>query len=111
MPAFEQRHPHVAGREALLVFGGERRTRLPTPMPLRLVIGLENTGKRGGATPCGAGIEPLALRHRDLVVDPAMLGIPKPRIAVFGRNVDVGRTDGMLEILQAPGIGFADRHV
>ena len=28
--------------------------RLPVPMPRRFTIGLENTGKCGGITPCGA---------------------------------------------------------
>jgi hypothetical protein len=36
----------------------EERTRLAIPMPLRLVIGLENTGKRGGGTPCGPASRP-----------------------------------------------------
>src|SRR5262249_61751096 len=31
-------------------------------------------------------------------------------VAVFGRNVHVRRTGGALEILQTPGVGFADRH-
>src|SRR5262249_26181639 len=36
----------------------EERTRLAIPMPLRLVIGLENTGKRGGGTPRGPASRP-----------------------------------------------------
>src|SRR5262249_16439653 len=47
---------------------------------------------------------------RDLVVDPAMIRKPQPGIAVFGRNVHVRRTVGAFEILQAPRVGFADRH-
>src|SRR5215813_10082090 len=39
-----------------------------------------------------------------------MIRIPKPGVAVFGRNVHVRRTGGAFEILQAPGVGFADRH-
>src|SRR5262249_24585129 len=57
-----------------------------------------------------SGIETLAQRDRDLVVDPAMIWKPQPGIAVFGRNVHVRRTVGAFEILQAPGVGFADRH-
>ena len=36
----------------------ERSTRLPTPMPLRLMIGLENTGKRGGGYAMGPASSP-----------------------------------------------------
>src|SRR6266498_2807347 len=81
----------------------EKRTRLAIPMPLRLTIGLEKTGKDGGGTPgprCDC----------DLVIDPAMVGIPKPGVAVFGWNIHVRRAGDALEILQAPGVGFADRH-
>src|SRR5262249_35428764 len=57
-----------------------------------------------------SGIETLAQPDRDLVVDPAMIRIPKPGVAVFRRNVHVRRTGGAFEILQAPGVGFADWH-
>src|SRR5262249_42735818 len=57
-----------------------------------------------------SGIETLAQRDRDLVIDPAVARIPKPSVAVFGRDVHTRWTDRILEILQAPGIGFADRH-
>src|SRR5205807_1569355 len=57
-----------------------------------------------------SGIETLAQRDRDLVVDPAMIRVPKPGVAVFGRNVHIRRTGGAFEVLQAPRIGFADRH-
>ena len=56
------------------------------------------------------GVEALARRHCELVVDPAMVRIPEPGVAVLGRDVHAGRTGRMLEILQAPSIGFADRH-
>src|SRR5258707_2508950 len=36
----------------------EESTRLATPMPLRLMMGLENTGNRGGGTPCGPASRP-----------------------------------------------------
>src|SRR4051794_15367385 len=58
----------------------------------------------------GPGIEPLTLRDRDLVVDPMMVRVPNPGVTVFGRNVNAGRTGGVLEILQAPGVRFTDRH-
>ena len=77
-------------------------------MPLRLMIGLENTGKRGGGVPCGPASRLLAQRHGELVVDPAMRRIPLPGVAVLGRNIGGGLD--VREILQAPGIGFADRH-
>ena len=56
------------------------------------------------------GRNPLAAGNGDLVVDPAVLGIPEPGIAGLGRNIYAGRADGMLEILQPPRIGFTDRH-
>src|SRR4051812_36940271 len=58
----------------------------------------------------GPGIEPLTLRDRDLVVDPMMVRVPNPGVTVFGWNVNAGRTGGVLEILQAPGVRFTDRH-
>ena len=57
-----------------------------------------------------AGGEALGLRNRDLVIDPAMLGVPKPGVAVLGWNVDVRRTVRAFEVLQTPGIDFADGH-
>src|SRR5919109_2185181 len=33
-------------------------TQLPTPMPRKLVMGFENTGKLGGMTPCGPAGSP-----------------------------------------------------
>jgi len=36
----------------------EAITRLPVPIPRRFMIGLENTGKDGGITPCGAASSP-----------------------------------------------------
>src|SRR4051794_24592956 len=58
----------------------------------------------------GAGIEPLTLGDRDLVVEPLMVRVPNPSVTVFGRNVHAGRTGGTLEVLQAPRVCFTDRH-
>src|SRR3954447_23238778 len=57
-----------------------------------------------------AGIETLAQRHRDLVVDPAMRRVPAPRVGVIGGYVNAVGAVRMFEILLPPGIGFVDRH-
>src|SRR6185295_1778991 len=42
---------------------------------------------------------------------PAMLGIPQPRVAVLSGNEDVGGAGYASEVLHAPGIDFANRHL
>src|SRR5262249_18575181 len=110
MAAFQERHPHVPGREARLVLPlrGEHAARDSHALEVGDGLGEHGKARRGYAV--RSGIETLAQRDRDLVVDPAMIRIPKPAVAVFGRNVQVRRTDGAFEILQAPRIGFADWH-
>src|SRR3954462_8427749 len=58
----------------------------------------------------GSGIEDLTLRDRDLVVNPLMVWVPNPGVAIFGPCVHAGRTGGVLEVLQAPRVRFTDRH-
>src|SRR5215470_17823699 len=108
--AIQERHPHVPGRKARLVvrLRGEHAAR--DSHALEVGDGLGEHGKARRRHAVRSGIETLAQRDRDLVVDPAMIRVPKPGVAVFGRNVHVRRTGGAFEILQAPRIGFADRH-
>ena len=47
----------------------------------------------------------------DPVVHPAVTRVPGPCIAVFSRNSDFRRAAGLREVLDAPGIDFADWHV
>ncbi len=54
------------------------------------------------------GIEILAERQIELVVDEAVRRVPLPGIAVLGR--DIGGGIDVREILLAPRIGFADGH-
>ena len=54
------------------------------------------------------GVETLAKRDRKLVVEPSMYRKPLPGVGVLGWDADVG--SHMREILQAPRIGFTDRH-
>src|SRR5262249_32104772 len=110
MTALQERHPHVPGRETCLVLRlrGEHTAR--DPHALEVGDGLGKHGKARRRHAVRSGIETLAQRDRDLVVDPAMIRVPKPAVAVFGRNVHVRRTGDAFEILQAPRIGFADRH-
>jgi len=54
--------------------------------------------------------EALRLGDRQLVINPAVPREPLPRIGIFGRNADTEWTGYVLEILQAPRIGLANRH-
>ena len=54
------------------------------------------------------GIKPLTERNGEFVVDPALRRVPLPGVAILGRNI--GGCCYMGEILQSPGIGFADWH-
>src|SRR5206468_11025248 len=54
--------------------------------------------------------EALRLGYRQLVIDPAMGGVPLVRVRVLGGNAHPGRASDALEVLQAPGVGFAERH-
>src|SRR5215831_16486113 len=110
MAAIQERHPHVPGREARLVLRLRGEDAARNPHALEIGDGLGEHGKSRRRHAVRSGIETLAQRDRDLVVDPAMIRVPKPGVAVFGRNVHVRRTGGAFEILQAPRIGFADRH-
>src|SRR4029077_15679830 len=71
-------------------------------------LGKHGKARRGSRL--GPGHQTLALGDRDLVVNPPMIGVPKPGVAIFGGNVHAGRTGGVFEILQAPRVGFTDRH-
>src|ERR1700684_2349092 len=55
-----------------------------------------------------ARVQLLTERYLELVIDPAVLGIPLPGITVLSGN-ERRRLD-VLEILQTPRIHFADRH-
>src|SRR5262249_39545782 len=110
MAAIQECHPHMPGREGRLVLRlrGEDAARDPHALEIGDRLGEHGKARRRHAV--RSGIETLARRDRDLVVDPAMIRKPKPGVTVFGRNVHVRRTGGAFEILQAPGVGFADRH-
>src|SRR5262245_62052723 len=110
MAAIQQRHPHVPGREARLVFRLRGEDAARDPHALEVGDRLGEHGKVRRRHTVRSGIETLAQRDLDLVVDPAMIRKPKPGVAVFGRNVHVRRTGGAFEILQAPEVGFGDRH-
>ena len=61
--------------------------------------------------PCGAGLQALAERDRDLVVDPAMARIPDPGIEILGRDVQTSAgQSASRKYCMPPRIGFADRH-
>src|SRR4030095_2141729 len=52
----------------------------------------------------------LTERYGKLVVNPAMLGIPGPGVAVLSRNENVGRALHTLKILSAPRVDLANGH-
>ena len=108
--ALEMGHPHMPGREILRIVA--RRAQQPACGPHAAKIdnrfGKHGKSRRRHAVRCG--LQPLTVRNRDLIVDPTMLGVPKPGIAVLGGDVHLGRAIDILEILQAPWIGFTDRH-
>ena len=110
MTAFEQRHPHVAGRVVRRVVGGRAQHAAADAHALQVGdrLGEHRKGLRLDAV--RRGLKALGERDRDLVVDPAMARIPGPAIGILGRDQHVGRTGDMLEILHAPGIDFADGH-
>ncbi len=57
------------------------------------------------------GVQALALGHGKLVVNPAVSRIPQPGVAVLSRYEDVGGAGNAGEILHAPRIDFANRHL
>ena len=54
--------------------------------------------------------EVLALGYGELVVDPLVLRIPLPGIAVFDWDKDIVRAVNVLEVLKAPRVCFAYGH-
>ena len=90
--------------------------RLPAPMPRRSIIGFESlpevaAGWCGAARRQDFGLDAAAGR---LVVDPAMPRVPCPGVLIVGRDVDVGRTGGILGILPSamdrlPGSAFGSK--
>ena len=106
--AFEQPHPEMAGRRMRLVVGlrPEHTAADTHAFEIDDRLGENRKPRRLGAV--GPGLDPLALRYRQLVVDPAMRRVPLPGVAVLGSDIDVGLD--VRKILQTPGIGFVDRH-
>src|SRR5580704_8225968 len=96
-------HQKCPAVSAALYSASEAMTWLPVPMPRRLVIGLENTGYEGGITS-------LRQCNGQFVVNPAICRVPHPGIRVFGRDQHIVRAWNVLEILESPRIGFANRH-
>src|ERR1700730_14766478 len=108
MAAVEQRHPEMAGRVMLIVVGLRVKHAAAGAHTLEIDDRLGEHRETRRRRAVGPGLEILAERHRELVVDPAMPRVPLPGIAVLRR--DVCRGLNPREVLQAPRIGFADRH-
>ncbi len=106
--AVEQGHPEMTGRVMPIVIGLRMKNAAADAHALEIDNRLGEHREARRRRPVRTGIEVLAQRHRELVIDPAMRRIPLPGVAIFGRNVRSGFD--MRKILQAPGIGFPDRH-
>src|SRR5262249_28582128 len=85
------RHPHVSRREACFVLrlGGENAARYAHTFEIDDRLRKHRKARRQHAV--RTGIEALAQRDRSLVIDPAMTGIPKPGIRIFGRDIHTRR--------------------
>ena len=111
MVAFQQGRPEMAR----LVCGGVVRFRLQAAAAsahaFEVVdrLGKDRIVRRANAV--RRRLEALAQGDRELVIDPAMLGVPQPCIAVLSRNEDVGGAGYAGEVLHAPRIDFANRHL
>jgi len=57
------------------------------------------------------GLKLLTQSDSQLVVYPAMSGIPEPGVTVLSRNENVWWTGGVLEILSAPRVDLANWHL
>ena len=109
MSAVQQRHPEMTGRVVpdVIGFRSEHPAADAHALEIDDRLGKDRVARRRHAV--RSGIEILAQRQRKLVVDEAMRRVPLPSVAILRRNIG-GGVD-MREILQAPRIGFADRHV
>ena len=110
MLAFEQRHPEMPGRQV---------------PPIRL-----ETAEHTGADTHAAQVRDRLAEHRELrrldsvrgaldalrgaqpqlVVHPLLLRTPLIGVRILGGNAHLGRRRNLLEVLQSPGVGFAERH-
>ena len=80
MATHEQRHPHMAGVRLASYSAADRGTRLPTPMPLRLVIGLEKTGNTAAVGHTDRPRGPA--RARALVVNRTVFRMPASSVGI-----------------------------
>ena len=108
--AFEQRHPEVSRRQVALVVLAIGQHPAADAHAAQVHDGLAEYREGRRAHPVRRTGEALRLGDRQLVVDPAMRGVPQVRVRVLGGNAHVLRARHALEVLQAPGIGFAERH-
>ena len=98
----------MAGHRMRLVIGPRPEHTAADTHAFEIDDWFEEDGKPRRLRAVGPGLDPLAVCYRKLVVDPAMRRIPLPGVAVLGGDIDVGLD--VRKILQAPGIGFVDRH-
>src|SRR5690242_17434842 len=111
MVALQQGRPEMAGSIRGVVVSVRAQRLAAHAHALEVVDGLGKDRIMRRANAVRRRLEALAQRHGELVVDPAMIGIPQPRVAVLSRNEDVFGAGYPHEILGAPGIDFANRHV
>ena len=109
--AFEQGRPHMTGLVGGGVVVGRSERAAADAHALQVVdrLGEHRVILRSDAVRCS--IETLAHGDGKLVVNPAMRGIPEPGVAVLSGNENVCGTGGILEILSAPRVDLANRHL
>ena len=109
--ALEQGRPHMAGLIGVGIVVGRRQEAAAHAHAFEIVdrLGENRIILRSDAV--RRGLEPLAQRDCELVVDPAMRWIPHPRVAVLSGNENVVRASRTLEILSAPRVDLANRHL
>src|SRR5262249_40381420 len=97
MLALEHGHPQVPGTVLPLIFGLITEYAAAFAHTLEVHDWLRKHRKCSGCYTVRAAVEPLALGDGKLVVDPAILGKPRPGVGILGRDAHVGRAGDVLE--------------
>src|SRR5262245_22960015 len=97
--AFQQRHTHMTGAIAAVVFVRRPDGATVDAHALEIDDGLGEHREARRHDAVRTRLETLAEGDGKLVVDPALARIPCPRVEILGRNIEVGRTIDVAKIL------------
>ena len=111
MVAFEQRRPEMTRLVSVGVIVGREEGAAAHAHALEVVDGLGKHGIILRSDAMRRCCQSLTERYGKLVVDPAMRRIPHPAVAVLSGNENVRWARHTLEILSAPWIDLANRHL